>query len=127
MPNQYELYFNGDLAEKITISNITEIPASAFINCISIEEVIISSDVTSIGASAFLGCTNIRYVTVTKNLQSIGKTAFYSSSNLYCITYNGTAEQWNKIHKEASWHYPFHKYTVSRIECTDKDLSLGTN
>ena len=125
--NQYELYFNGDLADKITISNIAEIPAGAFKNCISLYEVIIPSDVTSIGEDAFLGCINIRYVTVTKNLQSIGATAFYSSSNLYCITYNGTAEQWNKIHKGASWHYPFHKYTISRIECTDKDVSLGTN
>lgn len=98
-----KLYFNGTLAENITISGVNKI-GFHFTGCTSIKSVVIGDEVTSIEDYAFMGCTALESVTIGKNVKSIGMMSFYCCSALKSITFNGTKEEWNAITKGDYWN-----------------------
>ncbi|KAK8889000.1 hypothetical protein M9Y10_033742 [Tritrichomonas musculus] len=53
------------------------IPKNAFLECSTLQEIIISSDTTIIGQDAFRGCSSLSKITFPENIESIGKTCFY--------------------------------------------------
>ena len=79
-------YIDGKTEHTIAISGLTSISDSAFINCISLESVIIGNSVTSIGDSAFASCSSLANVTISNNVMSIGSGAFGNCSSLTSLT-----------------------------------------
>jgi len=68
-------YFKVSLT--LTIPDGCEkIGKSAFVNCISLKEVVISEGVELIGRCAFQGCWKLRKVTIPGSVESIGDWAF---------------------------------------------------
>ncbi len=73
--------FSGKPIRSIILSDyITDIPANAFKNCTSLEQ--ISGRFTTIGDNAFSGCTALEGFTVSGRTTSIGKNAFYGVTTL---------------------------------------------
>lgn len=64
---------------------VTSIPATTFINCISLERVVLSDNITEIGTAAFAYCTSLREIVLGKNLQKIGTCAFMHCNDLQAI------------------------------------------
>ena len=59
---------------------------SAFMNCKSLESVVIKNDVTYVGDSAFLGCTALESFTAEGVVENISDYAFYGCSALESFT-----------------------------------------
>ena len=79
-------YTDGKTEHTIAISGLTSIGDSAFINCISLESVIIGNGVTSISDSSFASCSSLANVTISDSVMSIGSGAFGNCSSLISIT-----------------------------------------
>ena len=81
------LYFDGELADNITIPNsVSSIGNSAFDGCSSLTSITIPGSVTSIGNSAFSGCSSLTSITIPDSITSIGDSAFSGCSSLTSIT-----------------------------------------
>ncbi len=64
----------------------------------SLQRILIDSEVTYIGKNAFSKLTNISEVTIDKSVTEIGAGAFSGCTKLVNVYYNGTKEEWDKIH-----------------------------
>jgi len=61
-PDTYRMYLNGtELTNLVIPASITEIPAGAFCNCLSIQTVSMHAGVTKIGENAFRNCKNLNH------------------------------------------------------------------
>lgn len=100
--------------------NLTEIGKSCFIECTSLEEIILPTTVTTITRSAFEKCSSLKTLDCGDNLESIGNYAFrdctslqtlylpstlkeigdyalYNCGELKFIYFSGTQAQWDQI------------------------------
>ena len=82
-----DLYLNGELVTKVTLSTATKIEDYAFYSYGLVTSITIPSGVTSIGEEAFWYCSALETVTFGDNSQlaSIGSSAFYFCLNLTSI------------------------------------------
>lgn len=76
--------------ENLMMNNtiLTEIGASAFGDCKSIEHVITDESITNIGAGAFYNCENLKSIILSKNITEIGSNAFDGCVELENIYWN---------------------------------------
>ena len=81
-----------------------------------IEHVIIEDGVTGIGKQAFFGCKSLTSVIIPNSVTSIGSFAFYYCLNIEQLTFDGTAEEWEKVEKGEDWNFacPFTEVTFTR-------------
>ena len=91
--------YGGWNVENVTDNSIGEY---AFMECPTIQEVIIPKGVTSIDEYAF-DTTFLTSVTIPNTVENIGFYAF-NCPILNSITFNGTIEQWNAIQKDKLWN-----------------------
>lgn len=68
-----------------------------------------------------MDCTSLTSVTLGSNIREIGTTAFANTPKLETITYNGTLEQWGRIHKESDWITPSE---TAKLICTNGEYLL---
>ncbi|MBP1534298.1 MAG: leucine-rich repeat protein, partial [Ruminococcus sp.] len=66
--------------------SVTNIGASAFLECSNLASVTIPNSVTNIGINAFLECSNLASVTIPESVTSIGDFAFFGCSDLASVT-----------------------------------------
>ena len=97
---------------------VTTIGWAVFMECWSIEELVISENITTINSSAFEECY-FSSVTLPVSLKTIESSAFGENARLETINYNGTKKQWNEISKDEYWIDNDIHYTV---HCTDGDI-----
>ncbi len=121
---------------------LKKIGSYAFAGCENLETVIIPNTVTSIGEACFQRCSRITSVTLGSGLQSqdsmdskgnlimksdgttpkkntheVGMFAFYFCKNISTIRYNGTVEEFNKLHMDVSC---FLSTTMTKnVQCSD--------
>ena len=62
---------------------------------------IIPDSVTSIGTYAFYCCYGLERLTIGSGVESIGTRAIYACVNLSSVFYNGEAEDWALVEKDA--------------------------
>ncbi len=86
------------LTSVIIPDSVTSIGGSAFSDCTSLTSVTIPDSVTSIGEYTFSNCTSLTSITIPDSVTSIGEYTFYGCSNLATVYYNGTEDEYNKIH-----------------------------
>ena len=78
---------------------VTVIEESAFMNCISINEVIIPEGITYIGADAFRGCKGLQEIKIPNSVVAIGSSAFFGCSSLksYSSPFSGGGDPVNNF------------------------------
>ena len=77
----------NNVVRKITVSEgITDIEASAFADCVKLEEITLPSTVTSLKAFAFARCHSLESVTIPASVAKIGENIFESCEALENIT-----------------------------------------
>ena len=69
----------------------------------SISKIKIPASVTTIGASAFENCLYLEEVELGTGIKTLGDFSF-SNSNLKKVFYNGTKEQWDQVAKSNTWN-----------------------
>ena len=72
--------------KKVVVYGADEIDKHAFVECISLEQVIINDDVKSIGFAAFEDCINLKSVKLPSKLEVLGSAAFNNCSSLETIS-----------------------------------------
>ena len=70
--------------------SIKTIGFAAFLNCNSLESIILPSTLTKIGDSAFSSCSNLRTVVLNEGLETIDRYAFSECTSLQSITLPST-------------------------------------
>ena len=73
--------FNAEL-KKIDISqtSVKIINPMTFINCTSLDEVLLPETITEIGLASFMGCEKLTEITLPSQLESIGQSAFMGTA-----------------------------------------------
>ena len=104
-----------EFAPKKSIFNI--IGNYAFLECESLEKVILPNTLEYIGRNAFMDCINLKYLELPKSLVAIDTYTFFNCSKLTTIVYNGTVEEWSKVRKGTDSTY--HKVPCRKIKCLD--------
>ena len=84
--------YQGNDANIVIPSDVTEIGSSAFRNNTSIKTVELNSNVEKISDCAFMGCTNLKNVTLNKDLKTISNSAFNGCTSLKKITISNSVE-----------------------------------
>lgn len=88
---------------------------SVFVNCESLEEIVIPASVGTVHSSAFDGCLSLKRVTISKGLEKIEYMAFAGCPCVE-ILFRGTPDDWQAIKKEDGWINGTDNYTVSYID-----------
>ena len=70
--------------------SVTSLEANSFLNCQSLEKVLIPDSVTSIGDGAFYNCNNLKEVPIPKTIKSFGKSVFENCEKLTSIIIQDT-------------------------------------
>lgn len=79
------------MIQKVVLSKQLEsIDGCAFVDCSSLDAIIIPESVTTIGESAFQSCTSLSTITIPENIESIGRMCFHNCEKLTSVTYKGT-------------------------------------
>ena len=65
--------------------SVTEIEASSFLECSSLEKIIIPDSVTSIGDSAFYNCVKLANISIPSTVKSIGERVFENCEKLTSV------------------------------------------
>lgn len=94
---------------------------SYFLYRASIDSFDIPAGAKYVGAAAFWGCESLGSVYIPSSVTEIGDRAFESCTALKSIVYQGTKEEWSKIHLGYAWCY---RALTEVVHCTDGDLSL---
>ena len=98
--------------------NIAFIGHRAFSGCTSlISCYTLLTSTFYIGDSAFEGCKNLEVLDFGSELNRIGEKAFKDCTSIYKIIYDGTAEEFKKIHKGTNW--AMNVPTSCNVSCTD--------
>ncbi len=105
----------------VVTSGITSyIPASAFANCIELENVIISDTITEIGSCAFQNCTSLKNIIIPDSVVSIGSSAFSGCSSLSAID---LSNKMTVIEEGLFWGCE----SLKSIEFTENIISIEDN
>ncbi len=109
--------FSGAKLRFLNLENVKIIGKYAFENC-SIQNLELNDDLTTISEGAFYNCKEITTVNIPVSVTQIGVNAFYGSGLTY-VTYDGTAEQWNKIKVNK---YSFPQLDNFTIQCSNGNV-----
>lgn len=75
-----------NIRDIIIPASVSQIEEGAFMNCKSLESVIIlSEEITTISRSLFSGCENLKYFTIPESVTEIGEGAFKECSSLISL------------------------------------------
>ena len=85
-------YTDNEETHTITVTNVTELGESCFINCVGLTSITIPSSVTSLGYSCFVECDSLTSITIPSSVTSIGDYCFYGCTGLTSITLEWTNE-----------------------------------
>lgn len=102
------------------VTQLTEVPKTAFTKCRYLEYVSIGNGITRIGLSAFNDCPSLKTVIIPATVTEIDRSAFSSCKALTDIYFEGTVDQWNSITFGDYWNYRVENLTV---HCTDGDVT----
>lgn len=69
-----------------------------FESCSGLTEIVLPPTVEIINGGAFTNCTELKSITIPSSVKFIGRNAFGNCVNLKDVYYQGTKEQWEKIH-----------------------------
>lgn len=101
----YALY-DCSIKELSLPEGITHIGAGAFGSCGAMENITLPDTLTYIGAEAFGNCASLKSIELPASLSFIGDSAFMYCMKLKEISFDGTAEQWNKVSSDG-WNRYF--------------------
>lgn len=101
---------------------VTSIREGAFSKCMSLKNIKIQEGVTSIKKHAFFACRYLESIVIGKDLTSIENEAFRLCSNLNQVYYQGSLQDWEKIHIGA---YNFDLTKAKRYYYSDKQPTIS--
>ncbi|MBQ9745440.1 MAG: leucine-rich repeat protein [Clostridia bacterium] len=105
-----------DLTSIVLPAEVTQISQYAFAACVNLETAELCGVVT-IGAGAFIQCESLESIVLPASVQSIHKGALDDCRSLTSIIYGGTVEQWHAIEK-------YDLRGAVTVYCTDGEIIL---
>lgn len=94
---QFDYEYSGSVVIPETVEfeektyRVTGINRAAFMNCTTLESVIIPNSITSIGESAFESCHNLTSIIIPNSVTSIGKRTFMNCKKITSVSIAGNA------------------------------------
>lgn len=138
-----EFCINGTAVTNVVIDVAESVGDYAFCGCSAIVSVTLNESVKSVGFGAFsnlrtLGkveingeaviengafknCANLNEVYLSNKIKDIGSFAFTDSA-VETITFGGTCDEWNAVHKISTWR---DGSKIKTVNCTDGDIDLA--
>lgn len=115
-----KVIFEGDAVHTIT--------DNAFAHS-GLESFVCPDSVTNLGGWAFQKCEDLEYVMLSKNLEWLSLCAFNDCPKLEILHYNGTVEEFSKVHVSWGALTEFEgdsRYTgnITKVQCTDGIFEL---
>lgn len=71
---------------------------TGFDHCTNLTNIVLPSKVKAIKSGAFWSCTALKSITIPASVKTIGHAAFCNCASLKDVYYDGSKEQWEKIH-----------------------------
>jgi len=93
---------------------ITSLPDNAFSGCSALTFISLPNGLKTIGSKAFYNCTGLQGLDIPTSVTAVAADAF-TGSGLESITYDGTMEQWVKVHPANS----------IKVNCTDDTIYIS--
>ena len=119
----YEVFsFFSKLNSLVIPDSVTHIDDSAFLSCSSLESVKLSNSLELISPYLFKQCMYLKHVSIPASVLSIGSNAFSMCYELETINYEGTRNQWHKVHKDYKWAVGA---SISAVICTDGVIQIN--
>lgn len=88
-----------------------------------IVSICLPKNISSIGNCAFLHFPKLKKISIPKSLKVIGDDAFTGCSSLEELSYEGSLEEWKKIHKGKNWS---NGIPALSVKCTDGEEKIET-
>ena len=112
----YKAFYASDVEQVHITGNVYAVDQYAFEGCDFLESIIFDEGVSYIDDGVFYGCELLNSVVLPKSLKGLGHNVFNGCNVLTELTYNGTQEDWRKIHNH---RFVTEGSYVSRITCSD--------
>ena len=102
---------------------VTTIGQECFLGNEDLEKVgfITNSKCRHIHSQAFKNCTNLKMIFLPHSLVGIGKEAFSGCPFLSHVGYEGTIEDWKKLHLATYW---YRKSGIQTVVCKDGEIEV---
>jgi hypothetical protein len=88
-----EAFRNCNSLDTIVLNNVIEIKEHAFLNCSSLQSLVVPDSVTNIEYGAFYGCESLTDITIPDSVTYIGYEAFDKCKNLTIACNKGSYAQ----------------------------------
>ena len=117
----YKAFYASDVENVHVTGNVYDVNQYVFEGCDFLESIIFDEGVEYIDDSVFYSCEELTRVVLPKSLKRIGHNVFNRCDKLTELTYNGTCEEWRKIH---NYEFVNEGSYISRIICSDDKIIL---
>lgn len=117
----YKAFYASDVENVHITGNVYDVNQYAFEWCGLLESIIFDEGVKYIDDAVFYACDKLTKVVLPKSLERLGHNVFNGCSKLTEITYNGTCQDWRKIHNH---EFVNEGSYISKIICSDDIIIL---
>ena len=117
----YNAFYASDVEQVHITGNVYAVNQYAFEGCDFLESIVFDEGVRYIEDAVFYACDELTNVVLPKSLERLGHNVFNSCDKLTEIRYNGTCEDWRKIHNH---EFVTEGSYVSKIICSDDIIIL---
>ena len=117
----YKAFYASDVENVHITGNVYDVNQYAFEGCDFLESIIFDEGVKYIDDAVFYFCEELTTVVLPKSLERLGHNVFNGCDQLTEVTYNGTCDEWRKIHNH---EFVNEGSYVSRIICADDSIIL---
>ena len=117
--------FANSSFENITLPNtITTLENIVFTNCKTLKTITLNDELDYVRPSIIANCESLEEVTIGHGAKHIYTSIIGQCTNLKKIKFNGTVEEWDKVHIYGNGWRASDIGSVNKITCTDGEVNI---